>query len=240
MQRLDIPYTNIKNFIEQNYNSDFQSYLIKIINDKKQNSTYQTSIGMWDYHYLLEDLIPNNTPSFNTISIKDYGDPRSNEVKDIAKNIIKNKIDEEKPVIIHIADINDKGDYEGYHSIVAYYYDINGIHCNFGWGPTSTDLILDEKYEITEIGYLDDSMINLTHSKNYYINGLRYCGCGLHSFHTYSKYSTSNNLYHTSYCSCGYSINESHYKLVGHSTGNNCYACHEFCKYLIEKEYDED
>ncbi|MCH4235994.1 MAG: hypothetical protein LKF69_04270 [Bacilli bacterium] len=241
VQRLNIPSTNVETFINNNYYNDFQSYLIRALNIRAPGSSYRTAIGMWDYHHLLAELMGADAPSYTTISTWDYGDPRTPAVKSIAENAIKAKLNQGKPVMVHIADIDANGDYNGYHSVVAYYYDASGIHCHFGWGSSSADMVIPASYEITEIGYWDDSQLSFVHSRNYMINELKYCGCGSHIHHTLSSYTPYNSSRHTAYCACGtYSTLEFHYKLSSSQTSNRCSSCGTVCQFLFVKEPEYD
>ncbi len=86
-------------------------------------------------------------------------------------NIIKEKLDEGEPVIVHLA----KEDIDSFnHSVVAYYYDSNVIYCNYGCGKYDTyKMIPDDEY-VYAVGYLDLSMVQHKHSNNYNVNGAKY------------------------------------------------------------------
>lgn len=120
--------------------SDYQMKLMYIVNESMQNSqsNYSCSIGMWDYYRIVNTISAFDNTSFDYVCVQDFGydaEPTDPNVVMWFDSYVKSEIDNGKPVMLHIASYDpSNGNYNNYHSVVAYYYDSNGIHANFGWG----------------------------------------------------------------------------------------------------------
>jgi len=205
-----------RTYIENNKSTDFQMYLMYVYNQTDNWAKEKLySIGMQSYQTVLDSLFVNLEVEFSYTEVEDFGataKPTDQNVINWFDAYVKGQLDLGNPVILHIAmyrEENGKGIYGGYHSVVAYYYDLNGIHANFGWEVTDTDKIIGPEYQITEAGIIDFSNLNTVHSDNYIVNNNTYCGCG-HT-HAYElNYTSVNNSLHSISCSCGDTITESH------------------------------
>lgn len=205
----EYPSSDLYSFIQNTKSYDYQMYLMYIKNYLSNVSTnnYSCSIGMWDYNIIFNYLY-NNAVSFEYYSYANlYGGnltPKNSNIVSWFDSYVKGKLDSGVPVILHIAKYNEAtGEKEGYHSIVAYYYDSQGIHANFGWGENSTDVVISPEYQITEAGVANFNALGHKHSNNYKVNTLEYCGCGYSHAHSYS-YNSLNASSHSVSCSCGY------------------------------------
>lgn len=180
------PYPEIDLFkhIKSTRSYDFQMYLMDIVNDyyDRTVSEYSYSVGMWDYDVILDSLLPNYNIDFTYTRYKDFGTdsiPTDTNVVNWFDSYVKNQLDLGFPVMLHIADYNDENnELKNYHSVVAYYYDADGIHAHFGWGEASSDTIISSEYQITEVGTINLNALNEKHSNNYMIGNSEYCGCG--------------------------------------------------------------
>ena len=237
------PKNNLYEHIQNTKATDFQMYLMDIVNQSlAHNQTeYSYSIGMWNYYRILNALFPNTTVSFSYTRVQNFG----SSAKPIDLNVIngfdsyvKGQLDLGKPVMLHIADYNEiTGVYENYHSVVAYYYDTNGIHAHFGWGESSSDTIISSEYQITEAGVMSLDNISEVHSNNYLANNIEYCGCGYH-VHVYNGWRYLNRMSHIEICECGargvatrnHSVRES--DIVNNKA--NCLGCGR----LLDLNYD--
>lgn len=262
VQRLSKPDNQtLYDFVSLNKDTDYQCHLIDIYNNEIESNEYLDAIGMWDYQIILDELFGINNVPFTTFSWGDYANSYESEIVQTSlKTIAQNKILQGEPVVIHY----HSGD--SYHSVVGYAYDSDGIHAHFGWGSDSTDLIIGDDEYISEVGFANMSFFSNNHSKNYVINGLKYCGCGQHIYHTLSyspvgplldgldgneyKLQESDNdlgstrelpnLYHYATCECGYSILERHFFYIGHQLGI-CSGCGISTNYLLQRlEEDEN
>lgn len=139
---------------------DFQSKLIYLNNQNLNNAfdSYVYTIGMWNYKNLLTSLYGENKFNVYYKSVSDFGaNSTSSSVVKSFDNYIKKQIDSGYPVILHI-EKNKNGSMVDQHSVVAYYYDSEGIHCNFGWGKNYTDMTLDDYY-VYSAGIIDFSLM---------------------------------------------------------------------------------
>jgi hypothetical protein len=206
------------NFIKENKDTDYQMYLMDIVNRYYTSNIneYECSIGMWDYQIIVDNIPVLCDSPYNYIAVQNFGTsakPTDTNVISYFDNYVKEKLDANIPVMLHIANYDEStGDYNGYHSVVAYYYDSKGIHANFGWGSGSTDVVIGSDYQITEAGYIDISSLEIKHSDNYMVQNQWYCGCGNLHTHVYNyKYISTSNESHKSYCKCLDYIIEPHY-----------------------------
>ena len=242
--RQSYPKINLYDYIQNNKSTDFQMFLMDIVNSYNNNSpsTYSYSIGMWNYYKILNTLFPTENMSFSYSRASDIvnninAKPTDIDVINGFDAYVKSQLDLGHPVILHIAEHNKTtGKKEKYHSVVAYYYDENGIHAHFGWGVTSTDVIISSNYQITEAGVIDLSNVPVKHSNNYIINNIGYCGCGMRHYHNYENhycsicneytiehdyhapYTWVNLTQHKATCGCGATTNQ------GHMVSSNAFA----------------
>lgn len=209
----------LRQFVEDNASSDFQARCMQIYNGNANSYDYR--VGMYDYETIFDGLYGANTVSFNYVWSAMFSESLTDPAAISGmEQYIKANIDQGKPVIIHIA-TNDN--YAGNHSVVAYYYDNAGIHCNFGWGPNDTDRLLSNYY-VYMAGVADFSNIAGSHSNNYQVGFQYYCGCGEH-YHNNFTYSPVNGYQHRAQCSCGYSKLEYHIFEQGISGRTLCRRC---------------
>lgn len=128
-----------------------------------------------------------------------------------------------------------------YHAIVGYDTNDNGIVAHFGWdgvSDRSVDLSQTD-WQVDGYVYLDFPGFAFEHSKNYYIDGVGYCGCGEHVIHEFKTYDTNFPLIvtrigigdlrppilppdnpkpynsHRAICACGHWITEQHFIYEG-------------------------
>lgn len=203
--------SEIIDYINSTKDSSFLSYLIYTYNNERKTfneNKFTYEIGMWNYSYIFNKLYPNFELGFQYIKASNFGSYDNSKVINFMTNFVKDELDKGKPVILHVKGYYKK---EVYHSVPAYYYDDQGIHCNFGWYNQDTDVIIDSKsLYITEAGSFNFDSINHVHSFHYNYNDEGYCGCGYHEhihnyFYTWKDYET-----HYIECSCNYK------KSVGH------------------------
>lgn len=207
--------SDLYTFIQNNMNTDYQMKLMDIVNQSMNHTSYNYScgIGMWDYHWIVDTIPAFDNTYFDYTRVQDLGPnakPTDAYVISWFDYFVKSQLNGGNPVMLHIAKYNqNNGQYENYHSVVAYYYNEDGIHANFGWGDDSTDVIIPNDYQITEAGVIDFDYVTELHSNNYIINYGKYCGCGYHTAHSYS-YINYSSLQHKGTCSCGQYILETH------------------------------
>lgn len=175
---------NIRNFIANNKQTDFQYSLIYHYNTqilkKSLTDTFVSKIGMWDYQKLLDSYYGKNKFTFNYISSTIYGsDIQSSSVQSHMRQYVYDMLEEGYPVILHVASDNSLKDY---HSIVAYNYDNSSLSCNFGYQDIESAnqnlIILPYQQYIKEAGRLVIEGFYETHSTNFVVNDRPYCGCG--------------------------------------------------------------
>ena len=201
------------NFVIANKDTDYQMKLMYIVNeyDEHSSSNYSYSIGMWNYFKVFNSITALNNATFSYRQYQNYSSnakPYDEGVIIWFENYVKNLLDNDKPVILHIKQCDPEAgtiDDESYHSVVAYYYDSNGIHANFGWGSNSTDKVISLfDYYICEAGVLDFINVEETHSVNFKVGTEHYCGCGDLIEHSYTDHYTLNtSANHKAYCRCG-------------------------------------
>lgn len=209
--RQDYPKNSLDlfNFINDNIEIDYQMKLMSIVN--KCNNTipnnYSYQIKMDKYYHILNNIPVLKNANFNFVTYEQlslFPTPIKPSVINYFNKYVKERLDKNVPIILHIIKHNkDDNTYYGYHSVVAYYYDEKGIHANFGWESSDNDVILSKDYYITEAGYIDFDNISETHSNNYIVNNIGYCGCGKHIHHNYEYFSPYNNDKHKYFCNCG-------------------------------------
>ena len=224
--------TSFYDFVQANKNSDFQVYLMSIQNSLCNNdaTTYSCSIGMGSYGSVLSNIAALNDANF----VYTYADHVGQNCKDTAAinwfdNYVKNLLSQGKPVILHIKSFDKQTDEEtSYHSIVAYYYDANGMHANYGWGSADADRVIadtdDEYVRIEAAGVLDFANVVEEHSNNYNVDGAYYCGC-LHHDHKYNtSFVSFSSKCHKAYCACGEYALRAHAILSGTTFVRNGYT----------------
>ena len=242
--RQSYPNDNLYDYIQNNKATDFQMYLMSVVNESQGNSVndYSYSIGMWDYDRILNELFKSTTVTFTYKRVRDFGlnaKPTDQSVIDWFDLYVKHQINLGNPVMLHIADYNEiTAKYEKYHSVVAYYYDDNGIHAHFGWGETSSDVVITDEYQITEAGVMSLDNVEETHSNNYLVNNIEYCGCGYFHEHEFTTWRYLNKMSHVQICACGYRGAKTQNHMVRASeTINNKAKCLG-CKRLLDLNYD--
>ncbi len=215
--RQTYPYATaeLREFIDENKDYDYQMRLIDKGTFYAQpgiNPIFAISyISMKEYNALFQEIDELNDLTYNYMSINTYeegtdiDDPSTMAEFDY---YVKMHLNAGEPVILHIKEYNERYDrYENYHSVVAYYYNEEGIHANFGYGQDSTDVIVSYPFFITDAGVIDVSSIPEIHSNNYVVNGYPYCGCGEnmhdHNFSDHYGLQPRNSSVHRAYCECG-------------------------------------
>ena len=194
-------------FIKNNKHNDFQMHLMNIYNEYTNYSdTVLDAIHMRSYNILLNSLYGLNKRKFSFKNSESFGrdDFKHSDVINGFDQYVKSILDTGHPVLLHVKrpKLGATNVYS-YHSVVAYYYDERGIHINNGYNPSENDMLLTDRWEfITEAGVLNFSSIPETHSNNYIINGLRYCGCGIHT-HYNDQWIQYDNTKHIDKCNCG-------------------------------------
>ena len=206
--------------IENNKHIDYQSKLMDIFYSNILDGDGSiTTISFVAYNSILDYLFPNNNVFVERLTYNDYFYDKSYDdpqVKDWCESYIKTQLDLGKPVIVGLKYTNNEnGDLEN-HAVVAYYYDEEGIHANFGWSEEYNDVVLNE-YSIFEMVVLDVSDLPEVHSNNYKIIDDEYCGCGYKTHtHTYPEDWTSiSDITHSKECTnCNYIKTEEHNKNI--------------------------
>lgn len=229
--RQDYPENGEKlfNFINNNYETDFQMKLMKIENEARNRSAsdYSCSIGMWDYNSVLSVLYGSNKAYFDVHRYSDYSSSANSDlVKETFSSYVNEKLDDGKPVLLHIGKFDDSIDkIKDYHSVVAYYRDAQGIHCNYGWSENFTDVVIPDDVVITDVCSFDETTFERKHSDNYYFNNNYFCGCGEH-VHTFTSYTYANSEYHYANCRCGAKVLKQHiFKQLDINNGGACAYC---------------
>jgi len=210
--------TELYSFIQNNMYNDYQMYLMSIYNESINNSpdTYKCSISMFNYFYIMQSIPAFSNTFFTYYRVEQFGDnakPTDTGVINFFDSYVKGMLDQGYPVVLHIAQYNQTTNYfyDNYHSVVAYYYDEDGIHCNFGWGSSSTDVVIPSNYQITSAGVINFNHVQECHSNNFIVNQAKYCGCGVHTEHYYhNHYETYSSDKHKSYCTCEDYVLHSH------------------------------
>lgn len=188
--------TNLYSIIQENKSTDFQMYLMDIVNSFKERdqNQYSSGIGMWDYNIIINSLYSSSNYNFSYTRVGSFGTnakPTDTNVVNWFNSYVKGKLDLGLSVILHIGQYDSStNSLNNYHSVVAYYYDALGIHANFGWGSDSTDVVINSSYQITEAGLIDMSNVLVTHSNNYLVDGIEYCGYGIHNHRYIDHYCT--------------------------------------------------
>lgn len=243
-QSYPIASSYLYNFVLKNKSTDYQMYLMYLFNQAMGNgsSNYDSSIGMWDYQTIFDKINAFNGAEYSYLKLENFGTNakiNNSSVVSGFDSYVKQHLDNDEPVILHIAKYNSFfNTYSAYHSVVAYYYDSLGIHTNFGWNEDYTDVIpTDAGYYIKEAGVMDVSAIKNSHSSNYLIDGEHYCGCGKLTTHNYKHhYETYSKTNHKAYCECGAYQSQNHNMKTGSmatSGGKKMSVC-ENCGYKIE------
>lgn len=242
---------------------DYQALLIykmNTLNGTFNSDSIKSSISMNSYSTLINQLNLSVSLDYSFIEVEYTNDSVNNHKTQTNINrfdtYVKDLLDDGIPVVLHIGGDKIYDDdlgaytYESYHSVVAYYYDNDGIHANFGWGSGSTDVIVTSgSYNIVKAGYFSFSNVVHSHSNNYKIGNLEYCGCGYHS-HVYSDYEWLSTVKHKAICDCGYYIQTGHFLESVNSTVctlcggtassgfvtssiNNASACSDFSESIL-------
>lgn len=178
-------YSSYREYCQQTEEVNIQSKLTMINNrlfnnhSNWQNSNnseiFENSSGCWQYQEMLDEFYGEedfaDVSFYNSLTQTQYMD------------FIKNSIDSNNPVVVHIKQIDDDGNMLAYHSVVAYDYDDVNIYANFGYGSYSTHMpLLYGTYGYNLITYVSTvSFPNLSHdhSNNYKIGDRMICGCNL-------------------------------------------------------------
>ena len=241
-------HTDFYNYVIANKSTDYQMKLMHIFNEANNRAAYEysASIGMWSYDTIFSTISALSGVSFSYVKASNTWPntaPNDSTIQQYFYAYVTAQLALGRPVILHIAKAaslpeNQGTDYySDYHSVVAYYYDDDGIHANFGWGSNTTDLLItgdDGSYYITDAGYLDVSSIPIRHSDNFIVDNHGYCGCGtIHTHHYTFKYQQISlfSPNHKSYCVCDSYITETHtvspesiFSINGHQYGSCAYC----------------
>lgn len=215
--------TDFYDFVQANKDSDYQMYLMSLYNDSlnRNAESYSCGIAMDSYYRIISQISAFDQTSFEYAFAKNVGNDCKDETA-IAwfDSYVKDLLDQNKPVILHIKTFSKETDkLLSYHSIVAYYYDQDGIHTNYGWGAADADRVIADTYsEYTRIeaaGAIDFTSVSKKHSNNYNIGGAYYCGCTHHDHDYTSSFASYSSKYHKAFCACGEYALRSHAILSG-------------------------
>lgn len=171
------------NFIHATADTDLQSRLTleqNIIKGTDNPTDFIPGIGAWDYSPILDKVIFEDSDTSDDFELIDSSVGETDVQQEDAKDYIRQLIDQNTPVIVHIQ-IRDtiSGQVSQQHSVVAYDYDANNIYANFGWGANYTHKPVNS-YSYNQIYWmatLDFKWTSHQHSNNYIINGNTYSGC---------------------------------------------------------------
>lgn len=211
-------------FANQYYQTDYQAKLFKYVNEYKNISpeNYSYKLHMNDYQSVINNNAILSNSSYFSRSHNYYGEnllPNDPILINGFDNYVKNLIDNNKFVVLHIYKYNQNNNnhFAQYHSVIAYYYDNLGIHANFGWNQqNSRDIVLSlNDWYIWYAGYFDVSNIIHKHSNNYKVNGAHYCGCRVHEHDYTESYTYYSSTQHKALCDC------SDYQLKPHVISQN-------------------
>lgn len=217
-------YDSVADYVEASKSYDYQAHLLAIYNQilGASDSNYVQRTNMSYFQSVLDVLFGENAVTFDYIDSTEFGEDCTpiDEAAIVGFNeYVKMIVNREIPVILSIAKVreNENGElvYENGHFVVAYYYD-DGVHVHLGLGDGEyNDVVLDPTlYQIVCAGFADFSNISFSHSDNYLIDGVGYCGCGEHVIHSRQSCVaplTSASGTHTCRCACGHSWSEGHY-----------------------------
>lgn len=207
-------------YVQANKDVDFQMYLIDHVNRYLgiEEKKYTCGCHMESYNGILQRMkndglgIPDISFSFiqETLSSTIKKDETQNKFKEY----IKENIDSQNPVVLHLWNDDASGKTSYYHSVVAYDYDDAGnIYANFEYYKSSAHEALNfSDYYIKEAGVFNIDSVEEVHSDNYPINGTTLCGWLAinHTHHYLDHYKYLSDEYHTAYCCCGESVIDSH------------------------------
>lgn len=212
---------NYEGFVLDTKSYNLQSELIYINNLTGNFKDWENSTKIEEYQRILDNFYGSqefvyvNPYSLGKIYVSDPN--KQNKFK----KYIKDKIDEGKPVIVHISE----GEFGDRHSVVAYAYDNDIIYANYGWNGEYTCVpLLNEKY--TTIYYvctLEYQNNSVKPSNNYSIGGISYNGLGRHS-HDYN-YQNFDEDEHYTRCDCGYCHKHFHKVSLGGGRYRTCELC---------------
>lgn len=210
--------TALFSFVSNNRDTDLQAEMFWHYNFLKGNNpNIYSYIGEVDYRQaILNSFYGNNYSA--VCSFIDYSQLGVNanytdqSVVSYFDTYVKNLIDLGKPVILDLVCVQNGFEFPRGHAAVAYYYDSDGIHLNWG-GPnlSDTDVLLSsgEGWYIMRATTISYSNLSESHSNNYISNNTYYCGCGYH-IHNYQFLSQSYSDCHRRSCDCGSYYYESH------------------------------
>lgn len=188
---------------------DFQAHLMRIVNQAEGNlpQDYNCGIGMWDYHLIFDYLYTSATVNFVYVNYStSFNSPNNINCIAYMDWYVKGILDLGHPVVLHIGEYDDvTGVISNYHSVVAYYYDNDGIHVNLGYGANETDVVLSAPTRILQAGRPDFSNLGHSHSDNYRYGTTMQCGCGHVHTHTFDYLNgiPFDSYSHKCFCSCG-------------------------------------
>lgn len=199
---------NVYSFVNKYYETDYQSFLIKTMNEleNRKSAVWHDKISVDGYEKLLKAILPNFQVGYEKYRTSDEADKRiflTKEKQQEYSNIIKNQITLGNPVVVHVAKgLNSDNSYIEYHSVIAYDYDVNNIYAHFGWNEGTERLPLTyDGYYITDYGYFSMEDIPHKDSNNYVVKNYGFCGCNQHNHLFYPVW--VDYKYHLLSCYCG-------------------------------------
>lgn len=219
--------TDLYNFVIKEKDHNLEAYYTYIYNSYLDLDPlyYIDSNAMWEYHVILErakGLKEKNLTFEYEDYLYKYDNYWNEDCVNFFDSYVKDTLDKHVPIILHIA---EKGSLANYHSVVAYYYDEEGIHCNYGRGKETTDMVIPDDYYILQAGTIDFSNSKmLPHSTNYKVNFDNYCGCGKLHEHTI-KCQFLDSVKHEYACICGFKHTSLHFVSEGVKPVNGLYVC---------------
>ena len=158
-------------------NSNFTSKLTVIYNQIKGTDDTVHFVEMINLMSEMDDIVNAYLGTNQCTFYLNYSENQNNYF-----SIIRNYINSGFPVIVGISDALNNYP----HEVVAYDFDDNYVYANYGWGSSDTHIALPTASEpttyynfnhIRHIAVVSFTNMGHSHSNNYVINNVGYCGC---------------------------------------------------------------
>lgn len=158
-------------------NNDFTSKLTVIYNQIKGTDDSDHFVQKINLMSEMKDIVDTYVGVNQCTFYLNYSDTQANYF-----SLIRNFINSGLPVIVGVGDASD----ENWHEVVAYDFDNDYVYANYGWGSSNTHIALPTTSEpttiynfnhIRHIVVFNFSNMGHSHSNNYVINNIGYCGC---------------------------------------------------------------
>ena len=181
-------YPTYYDFCHAYEDKDLQCKLTIIYNEIKgtdDKEHFSGGIGAWSYQQVLDRFYGEGIVNVSLVN---------HPTQEYAVQYIKNSIDNNTPVIVHVTSANE--DWGG-HSIVSYDYDATKIYTHYGWSSGSSTYDVYQNYpKIYYLAKLDFTSMGHKCSDNYIINGKGYCGCNVTGeFHATTTFDNKKIVY---------------------------------------------